>query len=389
VIPMTTTRVFASPGRYVQGPGVVGQLGSHVRGIGVKPLIITDDVVWDLTSVQIRASFEEAGLPVRHEIFGGRVTAEEIARLSAIARERGADVVIGLGGGSAVDIAKAVGDEAGTRWVCVPTTASTDAPTSGVTVLYSDSGAMVGARFFSRSPDLVLVDSQLIAGAPVSFFIAGVGDALATWLEARLSSESGAVTPAGGLATQAALALAELSWEVLHKHALPAIEAVRRHEVTDDVEAVIEANTLLSGLGFESGGLAAAHAIHDGVTTIPQTHGLQHGQKVNIGSIAQLILEGRPPTEIDDFIVFTATVGLPTSLTEIGLSVDHVEAVRQIATVAVNAPAPFIHALPGEVTVERVYDALLAVEVASARARASANLPDAVAYVAPPTPRQP
>ena len=94
-------------------------------------------------------------------------------------------------------------------------------------------------------------------------------------------------------------ALAQLSWDILWENALPAIDAVANHLVTPAVEKVVEANTLLSGLGFESGGLAAAHAIHNGLTAAPQTHGLTHGQKVNIGSVTQLVLEGAPTEEIE------------------------------------------------------------------------------------------
>ena len=99
---------------------------------------------------------------------------------------------------------------------------------------------------------------------------------------------------AGGLPTLTGTALAELSWDVLWDNALQAVDAVRDHQVTPAVEKVIEANTLLSGLGFESGGLAAAHAVHNGLTAVAATHGLAHGQKVNIGSVTQLVLEGAP-----------------------------------------------------------------------------------------------
>ena len=119
---------------------------------------------------------------------------------------------------------------------------------------------------------------------------------------------------------QTGVALAELSWKLLHENALQAIEAVKAKVVTPALEKVVEANTLLSGLGFESGGLAAAHAIHNGLTAAPQAHGLAHGQKVNIGTIAQLVLEGAPAEEIEDFVVFTTKVGLPNTLTEIGLT---------------------------------------------------------------------
>ena len=186
---------------------------------------------------------------------------------------------------------------------------------------------------------------------------------------------------AGGRPTHSALALAKLSWELLWENALPALDAVRSKTVTPALEAVVEANTLLSGLGFESGGLAAAHAIHNGLTAAPQTHGLTHGEKVNIGSLTQLVLEGAPTADIEDFIEFTTRVGLPNTLTEIGLSNDNIAELRAVAEAA-TVEGETIHAMPFPVSADMVFDALLAIEAISRRVRAERGLPEPVLHVA-------
>ena len=257
----------------------------------------------------------------------------------------------------------------------------TDAPTSALAVIYTEDGAFEEYRFFPRNPDLVLVDSQIVANAPAAFLAAGVGDALATWLEARATSRSHSTTMAGGLPTLTGTALAKLSWEVLWENALPALDAVRDHVVTPAVEKVIEANTLLSGLGFESGGLAAAHAIHNGLTAAAQTHGLAHGQKVNIGSLTQLILEGAPPGDIRDFVEFTTRVGLPTTLTEIGLSVDDTDDLQRVAAAA-TVEGETIHNMPFEVRPADVVAAMKSLERFARRVREEAGLPAPQNYVA-------
>jgi glycerol dehydrogenase len=241
-------------------------------------------------------------------------------------------------------------------------------------VIYTPEGEFEEYRFFPRNPDLVLVDSQIVANAPVELLVAGVGDALATWLEARATARSSSTTMAGGLPTLSGTALAELSWTVLWDNALVAIDAVRDSLVTPAVERVIEANTLLSGLGFESGGLAAAHAIHNGLTAVPHTHGLAHGQKVNIGSVTQLVMEGAPSGDIRDFIEFTTRVGLPTTLTEVGLSADDTESLRKIAEAA-TVEGETIHAMPFPVSARDVASALASVERLAVRVREEAQLP--------------
>ncbi|KQO82770.1 glycerol dehydrogenase [Frigoribacterium sp. Leaf263] len=377
----TPIRTVMSPARYVQGKDAITRLGEFVAPIGRRPLIVSDDIVWGLVEDAVTAGFETAGLGVERVGFGRFATPAAIDELVETIQGASADVVVAIGGGSAIDAAKAAGHLAGIRWVSVPTVASTDAPTSALAVVYTDEGEFIEYRFFPRNPDLVLIDTQLVANAPAKFLVAGIGDALATWLEARASARSHATTMAGGLPTQAGTALAELSWRIIHENAFSALAAAEDGVVTPALEALVEANTLLSGLGFESGGLAAAHAIHNGLTAAPQTHGLTHGQKVNIGSMTQLVLEGAPRAEIEDFVEFTTRVGLPNTLTEIGLTVDDLDELTAVAEAA-TVETETIHNMPFPVTAADVVAALVSIERLSRSIRAERGLPEPELYVA-------
>ena len=374
-------RTVISPGRYVQGKGAIHQLGEYLKPIGSSPLLVADDLVWGLVGHDIEASLKSSGLPAQREAFHGIPSAKEVDRIVEVIKRVDADVVVAVGGGSVIDTVKAAGYLAGIRWANCPTVASTDAPCSALSVIYTEEGEFEEYRFFPRNPDLVLVDSQVVANAPVELLVAGVGDALATWLEARATARSNSKTMAGGLPTVTGTALAQLSWDVLWDNALQAVDAVRDHEVTPAVEKVIEANTLLSGLGFESGGLAAAHAIHNGLTAVAATHGLAHGQKVNIGSVTQLVLEGAPAGEIRDFIEFTTRVGLPTTLTEVGLQADDLDSLRTVADAA-TVDGETIHAMPFEVSSADVVSALASIERFATRVRREASLPEPQRYTA-------
>jgi len=376
----STVRTMISPGRYVQGTGAIRLLGEYLKQIGSTPLVVADDLVWGLVGHDIEASLKAADLPANRAGFGGIPSAREVDRLVGVIEEIGADVAVAAGGGSTIDVVKAAGHLAGIRWANCPTVASTDAPCSALSVIYTETGEFEEYRFFPRNPDLVLVDSQIVANAPASMLVAGVGDALATWLEARATARSGSKTMAGGLPTLTGTALAQLSWDVLWENALPAVEAVKDHQVTPAVEKVIEANTLLSGLGFESGGLAAAHAIHNGLTAVAATHGLAHGEKVNIGSLTQLVLEGAPTSDIRDFVEFTTRVGLPTTLTEVGLGVDDTDALRTVADAA-TAEGETIHSMPFDVRSDDVVSALISIERFAKQVRQDAGLPAPVPFV--------
>ncbi|WP_421740665.1 glycerol dehydrogenase [Cellulomonas sp.] len=373
-MPTITTSVLASPARYVQGRGALTRLGEYVAQLGANPLLVADDVVWKIVHSDVAASFARAALPVSRVGFGRFTTAAAVDSLATTVREQKHDVIVGIGGGSTIDAAKAAGHQAGVRWASVPTAASSDAPTSALAVIYTDEGEFQEYRFFPHNPDLVLIDTQVVADAPVRFLVGGIGDALATWVEARAVQRGQGTTMAGGRPTLAGTALARLSWDILWENALPALDAVRARTVTPALEAVVEANTLLSGLGFESGGLAAAHAIHNGLTAAPSTHGLTHGEKVNIGTLAQLVLEGAPSKDVADFIDFTTRIGLPNSLTEIGLSPDDQSVLDAVAKAA-TAEGETIHNMPFPVSADLVADALKTIEGLSRRVRSERGLP--------------
>lgn len=162
------------------------------------------------------------------------------------------------------------------------------------------------------------------AGIPVQrevasrLTVAGMGDALATYFEARACQRSEATSCAGGNTTGAAMALAELCFDTLMEEGVKAKIALEAGVCTPAVEKIIEANTLLSGIGFESAGLAGAHAIHNGLTVLEECHHMYHGEKVAFGTLAQLVLENVPHEELEEIIMWCIEVGLPVTLEELG-----------------------------------------------------------------------
>jgi glycerol dehydrogenase len=361
---MTQTAIaqtLIAPRKYVQGRGLLSSLGTYVEELGKDALVIADQTVWQLVREPAERSAADAGVRLIEDTFGGECSKREIDRLKDVARRDGASVIVGIGGGKAMDTAKAVGHQAGVKWAMVPTIVSTDTPTSALAVIYTDDGVFEEYMLLPRNPDLVLVDSQVAVNAPVRFLVAGMGDALATWVEARAAAEARKTAMAGGAPTMAALALAKLAWDTLFAYGVSARQAAERHVVTPAVEKVVEANTLLSGLGFESGGLAAAHAVHNGLTALPATHDYMHGDKVNFGTLTQLALEERPTAEIEDFIAFCNRVGLPTTLEQVGLEgADRDDLLT--AAKAATMPGETIHNMPFPVDADIVCDAMIAAD---------------------------
>lgn len=356
---------FCSPARYTQGRDATAVLGREMASLGLTgPLLMVAgrsarrelEATWQST-------FGAVAMEFRIHDFGGECTEAEIGRIVEVARASEAATIVGAGGGKVLDAARAAADQLGLPVVNCPTVASSDAPCSALSVIYTEQGVVAGLSIYRRNPDLVLVDTSVISRSPVRLLVAGMGDALATWFEARSCALSHATNMRGGASTRSALALAELCYRTLLDDGVAAQRSVAEQVVTPALERIVEANTLLSGLGFESSGLAAAHAIHNGLTTAPAAHAFLHGEKVAFGTLCQLVMEGAPETEIDEVLAFSTSVGLPITLGQLGCADLTPEQVSRIAERA-TVPEETIHNEPFEVTSNMVVDALRAADAA-------------------------
>ncbi|EPT7053272.1 glycerol dehydrogenase [Cronobacter sakazakii] len=351
-------RIIQSPGKYIQGAGVISRIGDYLKPLAERWLVVGDKFVLGFAEETLRQSFKKAELSVEIAPFAGECSQNEIDRLRKLADSARCTAVLGIGGGKTLDTAKALAHFMAVPVAIAPTIASTDAPCSALSVIYTDSGEFDRYLMLPHNPNIVIVDTQVVAGAPARLLASGIGDALATWFEARACSRSGATTMAGGKCTQAALALAELCYNTLLEQGEKAMLAAEQHVVTPALERIIEANTYLSGVGFESGGLAAAHAIHNGLTAIPDAHHYYHGEKVAFGTLTQLVLENAPSEEIETVAALCHSVGLPITLAQLDIKEDVQTKMRLVAQAAC-AEGETIHNMPGGVSPEQVYAALL------------------------------
>ena len=342
----STTRAFGSPSRYIQGYGELERLQDYTADYGKKVLAIIDPFFYDTLSPSLKEAFEAAGSAIESVKFGGETTITELERLAAIASQNGSDVIVGIGGGKTIDAAKYTGIAVSAAIVIAPTSAATDAETI----------------YFKRNPDLILVDSKIVSKAPIRLLVSGMGDALSTYFEARAHLESNTANRIGKgyRTTLAGMAVSELCYQVLLEDGLKAKQAAEAGACTEALENIIEANTLLSGLGVECVGCAGAHALNSGFSAVEACRNYTHGEIVAFGTLCQLVLENRPKAEIEEVLDFSTSVGLPVTLAEIGLDARMEADLRLVAERA--AKAKHIAAEPVTVNPEIIYHAILAAD---------------------------
>ena len=363
-MPKNTTIIgFGSPSRYFQGRGQLNKLEFYSRGFGTKVLALIDSFFFPAMTVRLEGLYAAGDSTITTEEFRKEVTEKEINRVKAVAKERGAEVIVGIGGGKTLDTTKAVGHFLDIPIIVAPTTASTDAPCSALSMVYKENGEYSHALWYPKNPDLVLVDLDVIIKAPIRFLVAGMGDALSTYFEARANQESDSPNyvnyeDGGYKRTQAAMALAALSYKILLEDGLKAKVAAENGVCTQALENIIEANILLSGLGFENTACAGAHSIANGLAALSSSHKTLHGEKVAFGVICQLVIENRPTEELNRAIDFCLSIGLPITLEELKVEATGVN-IRIIAeaSMAFNWLSE-----PFSVTSDMVYDAIFATD---------------------------
>ena len=355
-------RIICSPTKYIQGPNELAHICDYALSLTInEAYAIVDPFILANDAKTIESSFKNHQIPLIMEAFRGECCLDEIQRLQQKIEHSNANVVIGIGGGKTLDTAKAVAHFSKKPVIIIPTLSSTNAPCSAISVLYTSDGLFDRYLYLDQNPNIVIVDSNVIVKAPTRSLVAGMGDALATYFETRACYHSKATTTSGGVCSLTALHLAKHCYETLLSDGLHAKQASEQKVPTQALENIIEVNTYLSGLGFESGCLAAAHAIHNGLSRLKECQGMYHGEKVAFSTLVQLILEKAPQKEIEAVLNFCRLVGLPTSLNALGIPHPTKEQLTKVAT-ASCLPHETIHHLPFNVTAKDVYHAILAAD---------------------------
>jgi glycerol dehydrogenase len=353
-------RIFGAPHRYIQGPGALDELGRLAAVFGTNPVVIADTFILDMIGARLKTILDAAGLDAILHAFGGEITYAAIDAVQEALGDVRPSVAIGIGGGKSLDAAKALALKMSLEVITVPTIASNDSPTSASIAMYDDKHVMISVDRLKRSPEVVLVDTQLIASAPALFLRAGIGDAISKKFEAEGCLAGSGITPFGTRPLITAIVIADACYRTLREHAEQALKDAEKQEVSDALEATVEAVILMSGLGFENGGLSLSHSLTRGLVKARGAKDAIHGQHIAWGVLVQLAAEHRSDPEIMDLISFHRRIGLSTRLADLGMADPSIDEIGEIARWTMTAP--HLANLPLAMDANTVAEAIVRVE---------------------------
>ncbi|MEL7076157.1 MAG: iron-containing alcohol dehydrogenase family protein [Cyanobacteria bacterium J06648_1] len=348
-----------APARVLRGENCLVNSGREIAALGVRPLIVGGNQTLATVATAFESLPQSVSLSWQTANYSPDCAESSLARLKTAVEEHQADLIIGVGGGKALDMAKLVAYKCGLPIATVPTSGATCAAWTALSNVYSEAGAFQYDVSLSRCPDLLILDYGLIRTAPQRTLVAGIGDAIAKWYEASVSSGDSRAT-----LLISAVQQARVLRDILFQKSAIALQDNHSDAWREVVDATVLLAGVIGGIGGADCRTVAAHAVHNGLTHLPEAHDVLHGEKVAYGILVQLRLEEMvqgnqlAASARKQLLQFYGEIGLPKSLEDLGLGEITLAQLR-LVTVIATQPQSDIHRLPFKVSPEQLAAAMV------------------------------
>lgn len=348
-----------APTQVLRGTSLWTQAGLAIARLGKRPLMVGGDRSLGVILPHIQQPLKQHQLVWDSASYHPDCSEASLQQLSRAVQTHQADLIIGVGGGKALDMAKLLAHHCQLPVVTIPTSAATCAAWTALSNVYSDVGAFLYDVSLTRCPDVLILDYDLIQTAPQRTLVAGIGDAIAKWYEASVSSGHSEQT-----LLIAAVQQARVLRDILFQKSLTALQQPGGEVWREVVDATVLLAGVIGGIGGAQCRTVAAHAVHNGLTQLPGSHKMLHGEKVAYGILVQLRLEEMiaknqlAASARQQLLKFYSDIGLPRTLNELGLGLIGLEQLQQAAQFACQEKSD-LHRLPFQVVPEQLTAAMV------------------------------
>ena len=322
-------------GKYFQFPGALFLAGKEARHFGKKAYIIGGNTALNLVASELESCLSDEGVAYTKEYYSGVPSMAKIHRLQDSIKNSSCEIVIAVGGGRVIDLAKAAAESMLLPIITIPTSAATCAAFAPLSVVYHDDGTYDHCIWHEREIDVVLADSEILFKQPARLLASGILDAMAKYIEISNGKSELSLSNAS-LPLLTASHMAEFIYSILTQISIPAIcktqsntnknyvdvsENISKEEIEYTIFLNIALTGIVSGMTKGKGQTSVAHAFYNSIRTYfpKESSYYLHGEIVAVGTIAQLVFNGCEK-DIPQFKKYMSSMNMPCSLHEMGIS---------------------------------------------------------------------
>ncbi|MBD3109113.1 iron-containing alcohol dehydrogenase [Bacillus sp. AGMB 02131] len=312
---------------YIYGEGEIENLAEHVKPYGTKSFIIIDSLLVETITQKIRKSFMRALSSYRIASASEACNGVFTERLLKEAEDF--DHVIGIGNGCTLDIAKGIAHIKGSPFILIPFITFTNASCG----TYSDNFAKDYA-IYAQDPDMIIIDNQAIADAPVPFIVKGIENTLSVYYEIRAALRYSSQVSSREDIMSCQLMRLQKCYEQLLENGVQAIKDVEKNFVTPQLERAIRACLYINYSYYSQEGIsvhsryAVIHAVCNGLAKMKSA---AREEDISFATLVLLVLENVNTSELFQVLAFFWELGLPIRLEDIGIQDIDADCLREIA----------------------------------------------------------
>ncbi len=275
--------------------------------LGETALVVTDPNTIDIAGKAVDKYLKKAGIGSNHATIE-RADMETVKKVRKQVKDK-VDFLLGVGGGTAIDVAKTASFEEGKLYISVPTAASHDGIASSRSAI---KGNKVYSSVETQAPIAILADTKIIAAAPHRLLAAGAGDMIANYTAVRDWELAHSIN--GEPYSEYAAALSQMSAKIIIESA-ETIGKGGEESVRKVVKALISSGVAMSIAGSSRPASGSEHLFSHALDQVSPNPAL-HGEQCGVGAIMMTDLQGEDWRVVRDALKL---IRAPTNAKELGI----------------------------------------------------------------------